>query len=393
MKIDSLSRQTRMIAAFCVLFCVMVVTEFVASVTQDRALEHERTEVVEELSLLRARLEAEVNSTLFLTRGMISYVAINPDMTWAEFEAMASELVKNDSHIRNIGIAPNNVVEFVHPLPGNERALGLDYRKNNDQWSAVKRAIDLDKTVVAGPLTLVQGGQGLIARTPIYKRISALSPVKERKYWGLASIVIDTHSLFGAVGLSERYGNLVIAVRGRDGLGEKGDTFLGREELFADPDSVKLLVSLSHGNWQIAAVPVAGWGVDDHSPWFVRAIGVVIAITLSVLIFALLTLVHRNQVLALHDPLTKLPNRRLMYDRLDQLAALYKRTHAGFAVLFIDLDGFKAINDRFGHNVGDQVLIEVGDRLTALTRQTDTVSRVGGMNLLLFYLPAAARKR
>ncbi|MCW8915745.1 MAG: sensor domain-containing diguanylate cyclase [Magnetovibrio sp.] len=378
MRINNLSQKARTIAALCVLVFVMVVAELVAAITQDRALEHERTEVVEELSLLRARLEAEVNSTLFLTHGMISYVAINPSTTWANYKAMASELFKDDNHIRNIGLAPNNIVQFVYPLVGNERVLGLDYRNNKDQWAAVKRAIELDKTVVAGPLTLVQGGQGLIARTPIYERASALTPGKERKYWGLASIVIDTQSLFSAVGLAARHGTLDIAVRGRDGLGEKGETFLGREALFAQPDSVKLHVTMSHGSWQIAAVPIGGWGVGDRSSLIVRSIGLAIGAILSILIYVLLTLIHRNQVLALHDPLTKLPNRRLMYDRLDQLAGLYKRNSNGFALLFIDLDGFKAINDRFGHDVGDQVLIEVSERLTALTRQTDTISRVGG---------------
>jgi len=81
---------------------------------------------------------------------------------------------------------------------------------------------------------------------------------------------------------------------------------------------------------------------------------------------------------SLHDPLTGLPNRELLYDRLRQairLGARNNECHAGF---FIDLDGFKAINDRLGHKTGDRVLIEVGERLSGTVRKSDTVARLGG---------------
>jgi diguanylate cyclase (GGDEF)-like protein len=81
---------------------------------------------------------------------------------------------------------------------------------------------------------------------------------------------------------------------------------------------------------------------------------------------------------ALHDPLTGLPNRTLLLDRLDQ--ALRAGRHAGnrLAVLYCDLDGFKAVNDTAGHAVGDEVLVEAGRRLTGAVRPGDTVARMGG---------------
>jgi diguanylate cyclase (GGDEF)-like protein len=82
--------------------------------------------------------------------------------------------------------------------------------------------------------------------------------------------------------------------------------------------------------------------------------------------------------LATFDPLTRLPNRALFADRLKQ--AVLRATRAGThgAVLFIDLDGFKEINDRHGHRTGDQLLQEVARRLAAITRQEDTLARQGG---------------
>ena len=67
-----------------------------------------------------------------------------------------------------------------------------------------------------------------------------------------------------------------------------------------------------------------------------------------------------------------------MYDRLTQLAALSDRSGMGFTLMYLDLNGFKSINDEYGHHIGDQVLIETGERLLALTRRSDTVARMGG---------------
>ena len=82
---------------------------------------------------------------------------------------------------------------------------------------------------------------------------------------------------------------------------------------------------------------------------------------------------------ALHDPLTSLPNRYLFLDRLETAAARQRRFEGrGTAVLFLDLDGFKQVNDGFGHEAGDRVLREVATRLLASVRATDTVGRLGG---------------
>ncbi|MDO9281923.1 MAG: diguanylate cyclase [Methylotenera sp.] len=84
------------------------------------------------------------------------------------------------------------------------------------------------------------------------------------------------------------------------------------------------------------------------------------------------------EFLAHHDPLTKLPNRLLFNARLTHSLSRIKRTGDNLAVLMIDLDGFKLINDEFGHQAGDRVLEVVAERLMANTRSEDTVARLGG---------------
>ena len=87
---------------------------------------------------------------------------------------------------------------------------------------------------------------------------------------------------------------------------------------------------------------------------------------------------RREHFLAFHDSLTGLPNRQLFYDRLQQTIANSNRQPQLSAVLFIDLNGYKEINDSIGHAAGDQLLRSVGQRLKACLRECDTVARLGG---------------
>jgi diguanylate cyclase (GGDEF)-like protein len=125
---------------------------------------------------------------------------------------------------------------------------------------------------------------------------------------------------------------------------------------------------------------------------------VIILITLAVLAIALIisvldlrmeartavlanSLAQANQelaYLALHDNLTKLSNRLLLEDRLNQAIRTADREKRRFALMFMDLDGFKAVNDVYGHHVGDLLLIDVAQRIVGRVRQQDTVARVGG---------------
>jgi diguanylate cyclase (GGDEF)-like protein len=98
----------------------------------------------------------------------------------------------------------------------------------------------------------------------------------------------------------------------------------------------------------------------------------------SVLATSLAEANYELMQLALHDTLTRLPNRVLLEDRMKQALNAAQRNGTSFAVMFIDLDGFKAVNDAYGHQIGDKLLISVSSRLQGALRAQDTLARIGG---------------
>jgi diguanylate cyclase (GGDEF)-like protein len=101
----------------------------------------------------------------------------------------------------------------------------------------------------------------------------------------------------------------------------------------------------------------------------------------------------RIRQLAFHDELTKLPNRKLLLDRLGVAIDVARRRESGVALLFIDLDEFKPLNDRHGHAFGDLVLSEVAGRLRATARASDTVARIGGDEFTVLMPDVSSREQ
>jgi len=101
---------------------------------------------------------------------------------------------------------------------------------------------------------------------------------------------------------------------------------------------------------------------------------------------------NRLELLAHYDTLTKLPNRMLYMDRLKKAMATINREGDNLAVMFIDLDGFKQINDVYGHDIGDKVLITVSQRMKKSLRETDTVARLGGDEFIVLLTGLSAKE-
>jgi diguanylate cyclase (GGDEF)-like protein len=236
---------------------VVICATFFAIHQNKRIFEQQlRSQVLSQASLIRSKLEGNINANIQLVRGLVASIEINPDITQAEFSSLVGSLLTQDLQIRHIAAAPNLVVRLIHPVTGNEDAVGLDYRENEAQRDAVLKARDTGQFVLAGPTDLVQGGQGFIGRFPVYTR----SPMNDRAFWGIVSAIVDVEQLYKESGLLNPDLPIHVAITGRDATGRNGEHFFGPASVLTD-EPVLLDVILPSGRWQIAATPKGGWDV------------------------------------------------------------------------------------------------------------------------------------
>ncbi len=463
-----------------------------------------RLDVLQRAGALRARLEGLINSNLMLTQGLEADISLNGDIDRKRFYRFTRHLLAKPNQIRNVGLAPNLVISEVYPLEGNESAVGLDYRRNESQRAAALLASETGKTILAGPLELVQGGNALIGRIPVFIDMLGLR-LADQGFWGLISVVIDTDRLFHRAGLLEDQPSMKISLRGSDGLGWSGPIFLGEDSVFKS-NPVLLDVVLPHGKWIMAAAPIGGWPSTSPNSRFIWGVTFMIAMLFAVLFIARAKLIGaqtaqletekrlNNAVESLQegfalwdqddrmvmcnsrfrrffpgaadllrpgvdyetmlrasvaagdtvvngsdeawiqgrltsrlassssneqrlssgewiyitetrsdeggivgvcmdmtqlrqaqeavyfrahfDTLTGLLNRTSFFESLETEVSRTTRNRSTGAVLFIDLDRFKNINDSFGHACGDDLLVQAAARIETCIRRSDTLARL-----------------
>ncbi len=249
----------------------------------------EQSLVRERLLLLQSRLEGNLRSNILLVRGLVSVVAAYPNLDQATFERFARPLFEGQSGLRNIGAAPDMVIRFMFPLAGNEKAIGLDFRKTPAQLASAERARETRELVLAGPLTLAQGGTGLIGRIPVFVE----DPNGASRFWGLISAVIDAERLYRESGLLDADLPVEIALRGKDGEGASGEVFFGDAGLFS-ADALQAHVALPMGTWQLAARPKGGWSYQPDNLGSIR-LGFILAALLILGPMLLLALFDARQ--------------------------------------------------------------------------------------------------
>lgn len=246
-----------------------------------------RVSTLTKLSLFRTTLEGNITSNAQLVRGLSASISVEPDLSEDKFAELAQHLFRGHSQLRNIGAAPNLVIRYMYPLEGNEAAIGLNYREHPDQLESVLRAHDTGNLILAGPVDLVQGGQGFIARIPVFVDNKEN---EERIFWGVISAVINVDQLYQESGLFDISKEFDIAIRGKDALGKSGKVFFGNNQIF-EQQPVLLEISLPSGSWQIAATPKSGWSATRNDIIFFR-LGLILV---GALILLLLVVIGRSQ--------------------------------------------------------------------------------------------------
>lgn len=275
-----------------ILAVIIVIAAGIFAEKQNRVVfqAKEREAVAAALNPIRSKIEANINGDIQLVRGLIATISTEPGMDQDRFAELARNLFNEKSHLRSIAAAPNLVVSMVYPMEANRKAIGLDYRKNEDQRAAALRVQETATMVLAGPLKLVQGGEGLIGRFPVF--ISGVG--SSNSFWGVLSAVIDVPLLYRESGLAAAAETLDIAIVGRDGLGEDGQQFYGRPTVRAS-DPVERNIFLPSGSWQILAIPKGGWQLEPPNTWQLRLLVAIAGLFILVPMFITGRLMEERQ--------------------------------------------------------------------------------------------------
>jgi diguanylate cyclase (GGDEF)-like protein len=250
-----------------------------------------------------------------------------------------------------------------------------------------------------GPANLASRDSGASTYVPIRHGTSTVLAVQTPVYRGgvLPATVVERRARFlGWVGLVVAPAVLLDqALAGHPGMAVRFSYPAGSSTAAfrAGPvagGALSLAIDLRNG-WTVrtfAVAPATGLFADGQ-PGALLAAGIALSVLLGLVVFLLGTGRARARRLvvqwtgelrhqALHDGLTGLPNRALISDRVEQLLARSRRHGNAGSVLFVDLDGFKDVNDTLGHKAGDQLLAAVSERLVRGLREVDTVGRLGG---------------
>lgn len=328
----------------------------------------ERGFLLQQSATVRARIERELNATLYLMTGLAAYVSAHEDLLESErIEGMLRALYGNSSHLTHVALAPDNVLRYIYPIEGNEAAIGLRYPDRPDQWPAVRRAMEERRTVLSGPIELVQGGQGIVVRTPVY--------LDDDRYWGVLTLVIDPDSLFQAAGLAAVRDGYRHGLRWAPDSDGAGRLIRGSADAF-DGRTVLQSIRIPGGEWELATRYLDETPFPTQVP--LTVFGLIMAALAAWIAFLLVDRRIRSAWQAEHDPLTSLPNRRRFRKNVEQAMRARSPGSGKVAVAYIDLNGFKAINDTHGHSIGDRVLSGVGRHFLDKARDDELVARIGG---------------
>lgn len=317
----------------------------------------------------------------------------------ARFNEFASHFVPSIPDVRNLSLYPDGIARFVYPTEANEALFGLNLFEHPDPEvrANANRTMKVKGVTLIGPRELAQGGLGLLTRQSIFV---------DGRFWGFASIVLDVPALLREGLRSTDTGELDIALRAN------GILLLGDEELF-EGKGLREMVKLPEGEWALAGkLKKSQLREIEDKVLLIRVISMLCVALILYLLYVQLTgkakldikvrertnelqranetieasneeliaieeeLREQNRMLeskeqelrylAYHDAVTGAYNRTYFNRQLEEQRAAAERMGRKLALLYLDLDQFKLVNDTLGHTVGDILLKEAAMRLRSV---------------------------
>jgi diguanylate cyclase (GGDEF)-like protein len=226
---------------------VLIDLEMEQSLRQDHELQ-QKLKTYQVVSTLAGKIESTLSNNLALLSGFAAYISAEPDLSQGSFDSYAKQVFKNESLLINFAAARDLIVNYVYPLKGNEKVIGLNYKTHPIQKVAVMQVVNRKKLMVIGPINLVQGGTAFIGRVPIYRSDNGA-------LWGIISAPINAFGLYESANVGEVEKDYEVAIRNFDADGRAGDAFYGEGKIFRALDATVIRIPAGGSFWEVALRP------------------------------------------------------------------------------------------------------------------------------------------
>lgn len=332
----------------------------------------------EEIETIRrfSKFSTEASNTVIkkqlLLNGYLAFLETTDLQQGQSVKYLEQLIGKNDDLIRSITSIEDTTIKWIYPLESNQSAVGVDLSTIEGQKDIVLKIKNERVQMIQGPVDLVQGGRGIIIRMPVIKN--------NGEYYGQLSIVLDLEKLSTKLESLATFNELkvnIISNQNGKAILENPDVLEERPMTFNINDSGL--------DWSVYVVPLEKWNDLSRTRIIFILSAVWIAILSGWIFYYLLSANYKLKHIANHDPLTGLYNRRFLEEYQTIIFSSSDRFHTSVGFMLLDLNGFKKINDQYGHKIGDEVLLHTARILTEQTRRNESIFRLGGDEFLVLF--------
>lgn len=366
------------LTVFLVLSLLLI---FITQTVNNRWYQREVIDATDNYIVLQYEVMNLMETGSTLLEGYEAYLKVNGSLTNDASEAYLNHLTKEEMiYIRNIGVIKDTTIIYNYPMEGNESSIGVDLAKVEGQKEDVLRIKETLEGFVVGPVDLVQGGLGYIIRKPLEDA--------RGNYWGQISIVLRADMIVAAIDAYKEALGVDIAIY-EDQTNEK---LIYGDPSILDQGPLAFDFNSDLSQWVVYVVPENGWEKYTGSMVSMLSVGFALIIGVVASLYYVQTINYDLQKALAHDQLTGLYSRHYLEKVQKEITFKAKLNKASFGLMHIDLNSFKSINDIYGHEAGDRVLVETARVLGMVTRKNELVFRVGGDEFLVMMPKVADMK-
>lgn len=312
----------------------------------------------------------------------LSALVVQSDGETQNFDKVAA-IIFDSPALVNVLLAPDGIVCNVYPKQGNERVIGYDLLGAGEGNIEAIMAKESGQLIFGGPFNLVQGGQALVGRLPVYLD----EPDGNKRFWGLVSVTLEYPRVLDDIHLSEfeSAGFLYEIWRINPDTNEKQIIAKSTENISEHISYIEEYVPILNAGWYFRIAPARQW-YGYPETWLMIFAGISISFLIAITSQKNIELkLMRTELenMARIDALTQVFNRRYFMDLAAIQVQRSMRLKNSCFIIMMDIDHFKKINDTYGHTTGDKVLENIAQRMKHLTRPYDLIGRYGGEEFIM----------